>query len=212
MNKISDNCQMSKRALQKEARRQEIIEAGLLEFTAQGFTSTRLEDVAERAGIGKGTIYLYFDSKESLFEAVVRKNLFTERDKAVNLAEEFTGSATELLRVHLNNMYQFMGTENIPQLLAIVIGEIGRFPKLADFFFNELVQKSQGVLSGIIKKGVESGEFQVSGLENYTQIIVSPIMLGVIWKNQFNVHAPIDMSNYAKTHIDFILKGLQSQN
>lgn len=210
MNSIMEKSQGSKRAIQKEVRRNAIIEAGLLEFTAQGFTSTRLEDVADRAGIGKGTIYLYFDSKESLFEEVVRKNLFSVRDGAVNLLEEFTGSATELLTLHLNNLYEFLNTDNIPQLLAVVIGEVGRFPKLADFFFKEMVQQSQEVLRGIIRKGVESGEFQENGLEKYTQIVVSPIMMGAIWRMQFGVHAPIDMKDYAKTHIDFILSGLKA--
>jgi AcrR family transcriptional regulator len=198
-----------KREINREARRNDIIEAGLLEFTAQGFTSTRLEDVAERAGIGKGTIYLYFDSKQKLFEEVVRKNLFSARDRAVSLVEEFSGTATELLIMHINNMYQFFNKDNIPQLLAVVIGEVNRFPELAEFFFNEMVGQGQGALSLIIQKGVKSGEFRDTDLKHYSQIMIAPIILGAIWKIQFDVFSPVDSEAYAKTHIDLILNVLK---
>ena len=90
-----------KREQQKEARRKAILEAAFQAFTAQGFTATRLDDVAERAGTGKGTIYLYFSSKEALFEEVVRENLFPGRDLAESKLAEFQGSATEMLTMHL---------------------------------------------------------------------------------------------------------------
>lgn len=204
------NCTSSKRAMQKELRRNEIIEAGLQEFTAQGFSSTRLEDVAERAGIGKGTIYLYFDSKESLFEEVIRQNLFPGRDEAENQAEVFTGSAEELLILHTERMYALSANEKIAPLLAMVIGEGSRFPQLSEFFFNEMVGRNRELMSRIIKRGIERGEFKKTGIEDYTQILISPILISALWKLQFDAHAPLDMEVFAKIHIDFMLRGLKA--
>ena len=112
----------SKRELQKEARRNAIIDAGFQEFTHQGFTAAKLDDVAVRAGIGKGTIYLYFDSKEALFEEVVRKNLFPMRDEARRFAENFQGTATELLSSHLERLYDILHQDKMPQLVAFYPG------------------------------------------------------------------------------------------
>ena len=201
---------LSKRELHKEARRNEIIEAGLLEFISQGFMSTRLDDVAERAGISKGTIYLYFDNKEKLFEEVVRKNLSPSPDKALDLLADFEGSAEELLTLHLEGVYALLNREHIPALVSMMVGEVSRFPKLTEFFFKEMVSRHQGLLSGIIKKGIDSGEFIETGLEAYPQILTSPSIMLAIWEIQFNEHSPIDIAAYARTHIDFVLRGLKA--
>lgn len=207
---MTDSNQGSKRALQKEMRRNEIIEAGLQEFTAQGFSNTRLEDVAERAGIGKGTIYLYFESKESLFEEVIRTSLFPARDEAEDLVEGFVGSAEELLTLHTQRMYTISVNEKIPELLAMVIGEGNRFPQLSDFFFKEMVGRNRELMRSIIKRGIASGEFKETGIEDYTQILIAPVLVSALWKLQFDAHAPLDMNTFAKIHIEFILRGLKN--
>lgn len=199
----------SKRELQKEARYNTIIDAGFQEFALQGFTAAKLDDVAERAGIGKGTIYLYFDSKESLFQEVVRKNLFPLRDEAQSHAAEFKGSATELLTIHFQRMYQALHQDRMPQLVAMIMGEASRFPDMADFFFNEIVSANQTLLQGIIRKGVESGEFRDSFPLDFTQILIAPTMISAIWRLQFDTYSPLDMEAYAEAHIDFVLRGLR---
>lgn len=200
---------VSKREINKEARRNDIIEAGLLEFTSQGFTATRLDDVAARANVAKGTIYLYFDSKESLFEEVVRKTLFPARDEAIIEMAEFDGSAAEQLTAHIMNMYKVLHRENIPSLLAVIIGEVGRFPALSDFFFKELIEGSQELIRKIVERGVENGEFRKSALLTYTQILVAPALFSATWKFQFDQQSPIDIEVYAQTHIEFVLRGLK---
>lgn len=200
----------SKREMQKEARRNAIIDAGFQEFALCGFTSAKLDDVAVRAGIGKGTIYLYFDSKESLFEEVIRKNLFPLRDEAQSHADEFQGSATDLLTIHFYRMYEILHQGHMPQLVAMVMGEASRFPKMADFFFKEIVSSNQDLVRGIIQKGVDSGEFRKSALLEFTQILIAPAMISAIWRLQFDAHSPLDIDRYAQTHIDFILRGLKA--
>lgn len=199
-----------KRELQKEARRIAIIDAALEEFTAQGFTATKLDDVAERAGIGKGTIYLYFDSKESLFEEVVRRNLLGRRDMIENFIATFEGSTAELLGMYFRRMYLFTQNEKIPHLMAMVLGEGVRFPALSRFFHDEVIRPSQERMRRIILRGVESGEFRADAAEIYTQILIAPVLLGALGKLQFGAIAPLDMTDYCEKHIDFILRALKA--
>lgn len=198
----------NKREQHKEARRNAIIDAGFQEFSLQGFTATKLDDVAVRAGIGKGTIYLYFDSKESLFEEVVRKNLFPARDEAVGHAAGFEGTAAELLTIHFRRMYEILHRDQMPQLVALIMSEASRFPKIADFFFKEIVRTNQELVKGIIRKGVENGEFRDSGIEDFVQILIAPAMISALWRLQFDTYSPLDIDSYSATHLEFVLRGL----
>lgn len=201
----------SRREQQKEARRRDILEAGFEVFTAQGFSATRLDDVAARAGVGKGTIYLYFDSKEALFEEVVRVHLFPSRDAAEQQVREFRGSAAELLGAHLHYVYSQLADARIAPLVAMVIGEGTRFPRLTEFFFHELASRTQDTLRGIIEKGVASGEFRATDIVSFTQILVAPAVIGALWKLQFAALAPMDLDAYARAHVDLVLDGLRAQ-
>lgn len=198
-----------KRELQKEARRSAIIEAALEAFTQQGFTATKLDDVADRAGIGKGTIYLYFDSKENLFEEVVRQKLFPIRDAAEEYVANFTGDAAELLTSHLGNFYKAMKDPKIPQLMAMIIGEGQRFPAISGFFYNEIVSKSHRMMGNIIRKGIASGEFRADADKVYPQIISAPSLLAATWNLQFGEQAPLATDQYMQMHIDFVLRALR---
>lgn len=209
MNKTDNPPLASKREQQKEARRHAIIDAALEEFTAQGFTATKLDHVAVRAGVGKGTIYLYFDSKENLFKEVVRRNMLAGREVVEDFVANFEGSATDLITTHFRNMYCFMQNEKIPPLMAMVFGEAVRFPELSRFFHDEMIKVSQDMLRRILRRGVESGEFRQDALEVYTQLLIAPVLIGAIWKLQFGEIAPLDMQRYADMHIDYLLRALR---
>lgn len=198
-----------KRELQKEARRVAIIDAALEAFTSQGFTATKLDEVAERAGIGKGTIYLYFNSKENLFEEVVRHNMFPVRDAAESFVAGFTGSASDLLRTHLRNVYSSMNNPKIPLLMAMIFGEGLRFPSISSFFFKEVISHSQAMMRDIIRRGVDSGEFRADAADIPSQLLVSPALVGATWNLQFQEQAPLDMNAYIESHIDFVLRALK---
>jgi AcrR family transcriptional regulator len=199
-----------KRELQKEARRIAIIDAALEEFTAQGFTATKLDDVAERAGIGKGTIYLYFDSKESLFEEVVRRNLLGGEEMIENFIASFEGTTSELLVAHFRGMYQFVENDKIPPLIAMVLGEAMRFPALSRFFYDEVIKHSHERMQRIIRRGVESGEFCKEASEIHAELLIAPVLIGALTKLQFGAYVPIDMADYADKHIAFILRALKA--
>lgn len=201
-----------KRALQKEARHSAIIEAAFEEFTAQGFTAAKLDDVAERARIGKGTIYLYFDSKESLFEEVVRRKLLPPAEVAEQYSaslEHFEGSAADMLANHFRHLYAVMRNPTIQPLLLIVLAETARFPALTRFFYEEMIRPSQTLIERIVDRGVANGEFRASAVEVYPQLLFSPVMHSVLWNLRFGEYAPIDMDNFAETHIDSMLRALR---
>ena len=210
MAKIESTSTPGKRVQQKEARRVAIIEAALEEFTSQGFTATKLEDVAVRAGIGKGTIYLYFSSKEELFEEVVRRTLLPDGKPLSSFVADFEGTTEELLSNHFRFMYTFMQHEKVPPLIAMVLGEIARFPQLSQFFYDEMISQSKAILESIIARGVKSGEFRKAAGNMYHQILISPALLGVIWNLQFKQQAPLDLVAYSEMHIDFILRALRA--
>jgi AcrR family transcriptional regulator len=198
-----------KRELQKEARRVAIIEAALEAFTSQGFTATKLDEVAERAGIGKGTIYLYFNSKENLFEEVVRHNMFPVRDAAASFLAGFTGSASDLLRSHLRNVYSAMSNPKIPLLMAMIFSEGLRFPSISSFVFKEVISHSQDMIRNIILRGVASGEFRADAAKTPSQLLISPALVASTWNLQYQEHAPLDMNAYIEAHIDFVLRALK---
>ena len=199
-----------KRELQKEARRTAIIDAALDAFTQQGFTATKLDEVAVRAGIGKGTIYLYFDSKENLFEEVVRQTLFPIRDAAEARVDNFTGSAAELLTMHLSHFYSAMSNSKIPPLMAMLAGEAWRFPSIAEFFYEEIISKSQRILRRILNKGVESGEFHPDANNLYLQLLTAPVLISTTWNLQFHQHDPIVIEKYMQMHIAFVLRAIKA--
>jgi AcrR family transcriptional regulator len=211
MTKIATIPATGKRELQKEARRSAIIDAALVEFATQGYTAAKLDDVAVRAGIGKGTIYLYFDSKESLFEEVVRRTLFPGRDQARSFVEGFEGSASELLSIHFRRMHAFMQAAMMPSMLVMVMGEAMRFPQLSQFFFEEIIQPSQRMLLKIIRKGIASGEFREDADQVFPQFLMAPVMHGATWNLQFQHVAPLDPAVYAESHVDFILRALRKE-
>ncbi|MDR0782082.1 MAG: TetR/AcrR family transcriptional regulator [Pseudomonadales bacterium] len=200
----------NKREAQKEARCNAIIDAAVEEFATHGFTATKLDDVAVRAGIGKGTIYLYFESKERLFEAVIRRTLFPGRDQAISFVDGFAGSAAELLSIHFSQMHAFMHSAMLPATLLMVVGEALRFPQLSQFFYDEIIQPSQNLVLSIIRKGIASGEFRADAEDIYTQFLVAPVMHGAMWNLQFRDVAPIDPERYARNHVAFILRALRS--
>ncbi|MGA0805957.1 MAG: TetR/AcrR family transcriptional regulator [Pseudohongiellaceae bacterium] len=209
MNKPAKLPAPGKREQQKEARRSAIIDAALEEFSAQGFTAAKLDDVAVRAGIGKGTIYLYFDSKESLFEEVVRRNMMPDRDLGESYKASMEGAAADILAQHFRHIYSFMKNDKVPPLLMMILGETARFPKLAQFFYEEMIRPSHELIHHIIRRGIDSGEFRADADRIYTQLLFAPAMHSVIWNLTYGNLAPLDLDNYAETHIDFMLRALR---
>ena len=148
-----------------EARPEEILDAALHVFGERGFTAAKLEDVAKRAGVCKGTVYLYFDSKEALFREMVRAKIGVAVTEFETFASEFEGTAPALLEALLRMLWHFVNHRDRARLARVVISEISNFPDLARFYFDEVILRVRRVLRQAIERGVAEGEFRKNDAE-----------------------------------------------
>lgn len=200
--------QVVRRQRRKEARPAEIIEAGMREFAEHGFARTKLDDVAKRAGIAKGTIYRYFESKEALFEAALKSHAGPLFDDIERVIEAFPGSSASLIRTVIPQIYRELFASDLHILMRIIIAESSRFPAIAEFYHRESIQRGQKLLGLIIRRGIASGEFRDGPVAELPMIVVAPALMAAVWKMTFDAIQPIPMETFTAAHIDLILNGL----
>ncbi|HET7084737.1 MAG TPA: TetR/AcrR family transcriptional regulator [Rhizomicrobium sp.] len=194
----------------KDARPPEILEAALAVFAQKGFAATRLDDIARQAGITKGTIYLYFDSKQALFEALARQSIGAQMDQIKAQLDQFPGSSAALLRFVLSTMGRFATTSDRVVLPRLVLAEASNFPQLAEFWRREIIARGLGLMTGIIQRGVASGEFREIEPQHAARLCVAPILLIILWRTtfaQFDAE-PYDYQGLIDAHLETLLKGL----
>ncbi len=137
----------------KSARPEEILQAALEVFTDRGFAATKLEDVARRAGVTKGTIYLYYENKEALFKALVRETIVPVIAKGEALAHSFTGTARDLFEQLVREYFRLMGDTPLSGIPRLMIAEAGNFPELARFYYEEVVTRGHRLMAGVLERG-----------------------------------------------------------
>ena len=198
-----------RRARRKSARPIEIIEAALHLFAERGFAATKLEDVAAAAGIGKGTIYLYFATKEDLFRAVVRQAVVPNLEAAVALAADPTLTTAELLRL-LAERFLVMLDSDLTAIPKLIVSETGNFPALAQFYAEEVALKGMAMIRGILARGVEGGEFRPIDLDGALPLFSAPFLLLALWKHSLGRHTAVrfDPRAVVEAHLDILLRGL----
>lgn len=196
------------RRRRKDARPGEIIAAGLLEFAERGFAAARLEDVARRAGIVKGTIYRYFDSKEALFEAALKSRIGPLFEDFGPLVRDFPGPTRELLRIVIETMYRELFGTDLRILVRIIITEGSRFPAISELYYRESVSKGRSLIRTIVKRGVERGEFREGPVTRLPEVLVAPAIMAMIWQTTFDRFDPIGADRFAAAHVDLVLNGL----
>ena len=197
----------------KEARPQEILDAAYTVFTEKGFASARMEDIARAAGVTKGTVYLYFDSKETVFKGLI-VGAFSERfDAMAALIADFNGSCADLLAEILRTLGEFVATSDRIGLPKIVIGEIGKFPELAKFYRHEVIGRGMKLWEAILRRGIERGEFRDVPIEHGIRLCIAPVLLAAIWRTTFAQFddKPYDIEGLIETHVDMLLRGLRKE-
>jgi AcrR family transcriptional regulator len=198
-----------RRARRKEARPGEIIDAALRLFADRGYAATKLEDVATAAGIGKGTIYLYFPTKEDLFRAVVRQAVLPNLEAATALTADPATSAADILRAIAERFLALLETD-LTAIPKLVVAESGNFPTLARFYAEEVVHKGMALVRGVLARGVAGGEFRPIDLDSALPLFSAPLLLLVLWKHSLGRHTDIQFDPRAvvATHLDVLLRGL----
>ncbi|WP_439815382.1 TetR/AcrR family transcriptional regulator [Zavarzinia sp. CC-PAN008] len=197
------------RQRRKAQRPAEIVDAALDEFIERGYGSASLESIARRAGITKGTIYLYFANKQAVFNAVVSHHvqpLFQEAEQAI---AGFQGSTVDLLREHLRQTYiRLVTQEREREMLRLLISEGARFPELTEIYHREVVSRSANIARLIVWRGMARGEFRQTALDRFPQIINGPALAALMWLMLFGGSQDLDIEAYAQTHADLLLYGL----
>ena len=194
----------------KEARPGELLSAALDQFVERGFSATRLEDVAERAGVSKGTLYLYFSSKEDLFKAVVRDSLLPVLGQAEDLVSSFPGDSIELFQLIIQGWWTHIGNTKLTGLSKLVMSESGNFPELANFYHKEFIARGRKMITSLLERGFARGEFRPIDTIQMTQVIIAPLIMLMMWKHSFGASKinPINPEIYLNNLIDLSMRGL----
>ena len=193
----------SNRAVRAAERRAAIVEAALEEFIARGFAATRLDDIARRAGVAKGTIYLHFKDKESMFEELVRIVIVPVVERLTALPPP-TGSVRDLVEAFASNFLREVANTRRGDLVRLIVAEGPRFPAVADFYYREVVSRGIAGMRALIELGIARGEIREKNLARFPQILVAPAMIAVIWQSLFARHAPLDAQEMLRVHLDLI--------
>jgi len=197
----------------KRARPAEILDAALKVFAERGFAGARMEDIAARAGVTKGTIYLYFENKEAVFKTLVRESIGATLSDVTANVRDYQGSAKDLLRFALTAMAHLLTSSDRVVLPKIIIGESGNFPELARFYREEIIDKGLALMSGLIARGIAQGEFRDVPVGHAVRLCIAPVLLGAMWRAtfaQFDAE-PYDYKGLIETHLDVLFRGLAAE-
>ncbi|MFZ6846995.1 TetR/AcrR family transcriptional regulator [Undibacterium sp. RuRC25W] len=194
----------------KEARPQELLAAALDLFVERGFAATRLDDVAKAAGVSKGTLYLYFSSKEDLFKAVVRESVIPLIGEAEGMIGEFSGNSEELFRTVMTNWWQSMGMTKLSGLPKLMMAEAGNFPELARFYQEEVVSRGEKLVASMLERGMQRGEIRPVDPEVDARLLIAPMLMMMMWKHSAGVCMVEEdkLDVYLEHYIDLAMHGL----
>jgi HlyD family secretion protein len=195
----------SNRAERTAERREAIIEAALDEFISRGFTATRIDDVARRAGVAKGTIYLHFKDKESMFEELIRTALVPLIGR-LHAPPPIGGSVRDAVEAFARTFIQEVASTRRGDIVRLIVAEGPRFPSIADFYYREVVSRGLAGMRALIELAVSRGEIQQKNLARFPQILVAPAIIAVIWQSLFSRHAPLDATEMFRVHLDLRLR------
>lgn len=197
----------------KESRPSELVAAALDLFVERGYAATRLDEVAARAGVSKGTLYLYFDSKEDLFKAVVREHIVPLLEASQRSLDQPGSTSAELVRQFFRQWWERFGATDLAGIAKLVLAEAGNFPEVAIFFQKEVINPSSALFGTLIRRGVERGEFRAVDVQLATRMFLSPLVLSAIWARSFDALNPeidrIDPERFLDAHLDFVLASLR---
>jgi TetR/AcrR family transcriptional regulator len=207
-----------KRERRKDARPGELLGAALDLFVEKGFAATRVEEVALRAGVSKGTLFLYFPSKVDLFKAVVRHHLsglFTEWNAEF---ETFSGTTADMVRYCMQQWWERVGATQVSGITKLVMTEAHQFPEIADFYRQEVIEPGNDLIRRILQRGVSRGEFRELDIGYAIYSIIAPMIFIIMWKHAMApccaAHTPgmpsVDPAAFVANQADIILRGLQA--
>jgi len=194
----------------KEARPAELLAAALELFVERGYAATRLEDVARRAGVSKGTVYLYFPGKEDLFKAVVREGLVPLLERGEKVVAAHEGSAVDLINELVRGWWEGIGMTPYAGIPKLMVSECRNFPELGKFYVDEVIARGQKLVRAAVRRGLETGEFRKIDPDHVARLVFAPLVLMLIYRHSFDFCGvqSLDPDAYVEQHLDLLLRGL----
>lgn len=194
----------------KDARPEEITAAALELFVERGFANARLEDVAARAGISKGTLYLYFANKEELFKAVVREVLVARLVEFRGQIDRFQGTSAELLRLVFKTWWERIGSTRIAGIPKLILSEARNFPEIARFYVEEVVRPGRETLAAVVRRGIDRGEFRAVDAYATADLLAAPMLMISMWRSSLEpcCDERIDPQALIAAHVELLARGL----
>jgi len=193
----------------KEDRPAEITEAALAAFAEKGYAATRVDEVARRAGVSKGLLYLYFKTKEDLFKAVIRSFLSPRIDALIKNIEETELSAEEFLRGPFLAFAKSLPGSPAKILVRLMIAEGPKYPDLVDWYWDNVVSKALIALRTLIERGVDNGEFRESAVSEFPQLLVTPVFFSMIFTIVFKQQMNLDTDRFIEAHVEIVLDSIK---
>jgi AcrR family transcriptional regulator len=200
------------RQRRKEARPGELLDAALDLFVEKGFAATKAEEVAARAGVSKGTLFLYFPSKEELFKAVVRENISGRFKEWNREFEEFEGSTPDMVRYCMKVWWERIGATRASGITKLIISEARNFPDIAAFYQQEVIRPANELIRRILQRGIDRGEFRPLDMDYAAFSIIAPMIFLIMMKHSLGACAPqdypLDPERYVASQVETLLRGM----
>lgn len=198
------------RQRRKDARPQELLDAALALFVEKGFAATRAEEVAQRAGVSKGTLYLYYPSKEELFKAVINQSLGARIAETAQQVHAWRGTMAALLEGLLVQWWQRVYESPASGTFKIIIAEVRNFPEIADFYLHNVIEPGSALIGGIVQRGIDSGEFRKVDVESVVHSLVLPMVMVCAHKHALGACSlhQIDGHRFIADHVALVVRGL----
>ena len=196
----------------KEDRPAEITEAALAAFAEKGYAATRVDEVARRAGVSKGLLYLYFKTKEDLFKAVIRSFLSPRVDALIKNIEETELSAEEFLRGPFLAFAKSLPGSPAKILVRLMIAEGPKYPDLVDWYWDNVVSKALIALRTLIERGVDNGEFRESAVSEFPQLLITPVFFSMIFTIVFKQQMNLDTDRFIEAHVEIVLDSIKADS
>ena len=202
----------SVRQRRKQARPQELLDAALELFVEKGFAATRIEEVADRAGVSKGTLYLYYPSKEELLKAVIREHLTNRIQAAIAEAGQHTGSHADLLRKLMANWWLRVYNSPAAGVFKLIVTEVRGFPDIAEYYIREVVRPNQQLIGSLLQGGIDAGEFRPVDVDAAVHSLVLPMVMLCVHKHSLGacgpMHSLMAPEVFVRQHMALVVGGL----
>ena len=197
----------------KDARPKELLDSAIAVFIERGFARTRMQDVARRAGVTKGTLYLYYPSKDELFKAVVRQTVLAAVENAEQVVANHKGNMSDLLTLLVRNYWEAVAVAGLGGIPRLIMAEADLFPDLARFYFDEVVRRRRRMFAGVLERGIKSGEFRPVTVEYASRAVFAPVFYASM-AHKSSVLEPADFNaeEFIKQHLDIIMRGIATGN